>query len=240
MASLLYASSVRLSDALSIPIPSVGYIVDHEDDYFDIVCNIIATPYDMMVQLDDAGIDFTKINDFDLFCLLFPRLQTMDVSMVLDGLDLSRFRPEKNTATNEVILKDSETGFVIDRAVHSMIVSTLRKILNLPKETKKPGNEEAKRYLLERARIKLRRKMRRAKQNNASQIEGYIVALVNTPEFKYDYSSVRDISIYQFYESLKQVIHKIHYDNTMIGYYAGTVKMDDLPKESRSWIITNE
>lgn len=241
MSSLLYAGNVKINDALSIPVPTVGYVIDNEDEYYDVVCTVIATPYDMMVQLDDAGIDFTAISEYDLFRMLFPRIQEMDTSMVFGGLDLSGFKTVRHPDYKEIVIMNPDTGIVIDRAVYAMIVSALRKILNLPKENKKPGNAEARKYLLERARIKLKRKMRKAKQGQStSQLESYIVALVNTPEFKYDYESVRDISIYQFYESLKQIVHKIHYDNTMIGYYAGTVKLDDLPKESRSWIVTNE
>ena len=91
--------------------------------------------------------------------------------------------------------------------------------------------------MLEKARKKMKRKKRRKQQE--SQIEDLIIALVNTAEFPYDYMSVRDISIYQFYASLKQVTHKVKFDKTMIGVYAGTVPFDKLAMDERSWILTN-
>lgn len=68
-------------------------------------------------------------------------------------------------------------------------------------------------------------------------LEDYIVALVNTEQFPYNYKTVRDISIIQFYASLNQISHKIKFDNTMVGYYAGTVKLDDISESDRSWIL---
>lgn len=64
-----------------------------------------------------------------------------------------------------------------------------------------------------------------------------VIALVNRPEFKYNYEDVMDLSIYKFNQSVQQIRTSITFDNTMIGVYAGTVdptKMVD--KSSLSWI----
>lgn len=235
MSSLLYADAIRINNAISVLIPTVGEIIDNEDDYYDAACTIIATPYEMMVQLDDAKIDFTTITEFDLFRLLLPKLKTLDTSKIFDGLDFNDFDVGVREGGREAILINKKTGITIDRATHAMITASLRKILNLPKNDKTPGNEEARRYLINRERKKQKRRSRKNKPK-ASQLERYIISLVNTAEFPYDFKSVRDISIYQFYESLKQVVHKVHYDNTMIGYYAGTVKIDSVPQNDRTWI----
>lgn len=70
-----------------------------------------------------------------------------------------------------------------------------------------------------------------------SEFERLVIALVNENKFKYDYTSVRDLSIYNFYQSFKQIQQKINYDNVMRGVYAGTIdtsKMTD--KSCLSWI----
>lgn len=238
MSSLLYADAVRINDAISVIVPSVGDVIDNEDEYYDAVCTIIATPFEMMVQLADAKIDFTTITEFDLFRLMLPKLKVLDTGLVFQDFDFKDFEIGIRDGGKEAILVNQKTGITIDRATHSMITTTLRKILNLPKNDKVPGNEEAKRYMINRERKKQKRRMRKGK-GRASQLERYIISLVNTPEFPYDFRSVRDISIYQFYESLKQVIHKVHYDKTMIGYYAGTVKIDNVPQNDRTWIQLN-
>lgn len=106
-------------------------------------------------------------------------------------------------------------------------------MLHIEKNNKKPGNEVTRDYLIERER---KRQARAKNKQKDSPLEKYIIALVNTEQFPYNYETVRDISIYQFYASLNQIAHKIKYDNTMAGYYAGTIKFEDLAPADRTWI----
>lgn len=237
MPRLLYATQYNINDKIHVKIPTVGEVIGNEEDYFEAVYTIVATPYDLMVQLDDIGIDFTKITAFELFCLMFGHLKEMDTSLVFGDLDLSKFNYAKNNQNGDFVLRDDENDITIDRAIHGQICACLRKLLNIPKTEKMPGNEEARIYMLEKARKKAKRKKR--KQQADSQIEDLIVSLVNTAEFPYDYESVKGITIYQFYASLRQIMHKVRFDKTMIGVYAGTVSFDKLNMDERSWILTN-
>lgn len=233
MASKLYQTNIEVSDAISVMVPTVGQIIDNEDDYYQVACMIVATPYDMMVQLDDAHIDFTKIDDFELFILLFENLRAMNTSLIFGDLDLSGMKVAKFEGTGELVLTDSERDITIDRVVHAKLCDSIRDMLHMEKNNKKPGNEEARKYLIDRER---KRQKRAKNKRRDSQLENYIIALVNTEQFPYNYETVRNISIYQFYASLNQIAHKIKYDNTMIGYYAGTIKFEDLAPADRTWI----
>lgn len=235
MDNILYAHSIKINDSINLHVPTVGEIYDNEDQYYAAVFSLIATPYDMMVQLDDAGIDFTKINDFELFMMLFKQFQQMDISLIFGELDLRGFVIVQNESNGEYLLRDLETGVQIDRSIHALICKHIRKFLNMPRNDKRPGNEEARHYMLERARLKQKRQARKKRE---SQLESYIVALVNTEQFPYNYTTVRDLTIYQFYASLMQISHKIKFDNVMIGYYAGTVKDDSLKAQDKTWIKT--
>ena len=64
-----------------------------------------------------------------------------------------------------------------------------------------------------------------------------VIALVNRPEFKYNYEQVNNLSIYQFNQSFEQIKTSITFDNTMIGVYAGTVDTSKLKDKScLSWL----
>ena len=182
---------------------------------------------------DDMKIDFTKISDWDLFCLLFNELKTRDLSLIFDELSLADFVTAEDETTGNIVLINPHTGVKIDRVIHDQICQYLRSILRLQKNDKRPANEEARKYLIERARIKMRR---RKKLSVESQIEKYIIALVNTSEFPYTYKTVLGLTINQFYASLHQIIKKIKYDNLMIGCYAGTVNMKELDQDELNWI----
>lgn len=135
-----------------------------------------------------------------------------------------------------IVLYNKSTDVQIDEFVYTNIADTIRKINLYKKVTYKAGNENARKYFLK----KERRKLNRLKNKKYDPyLENVVVSLVNASEFPYDYDSCMDLSIYRFNRSLHQIQHKIAFDNTMIGVYAGTIdtkKIND--KESLSWIQT--
>jgi len=231
--NLLYQKKIDINDSISVSIPTVGEIIADEDAYYGLVSVLTAMPIDMMVQLDDAGIDYTQINEYDLFLLMFEGLKTQDTSLVFGDLDFSKFHMAVNKQNGHIILLDEENDIRIDRAIHGKIAAALRKIHHLEKDRRKPANEEAKRYMLERARTKMKR---RNNKKNDSQIESLIVAMVNTEQYKYNFESTLQLSIFQFNECVRQIIKKIDYDNRMHGIYAGTLSAKDLKPDDLNWL----
>ena len=231
--NLLYKQEYAINEHIRIQIPTVGEVLDNEDDYYTMVTMLTAMPVDMMVQLDDIGVDFTAINEYELFLILFNALKDKDTSLIFGELDLKPFRSAVNPQNNTIVLRNKETGVVIDRGIQGQIASVLRKIHNLKRNNRKPANQEAREYMLQRAREKMRR---RSKRMNDSHLEELIVAMVNTEQFHYGFEGTRELSIYQFNESVRQVIKKIDYDNRMHGVYAGTVNAKELSQDDLNWL----
>lgn len=230
---LLYKDSVPVNDAISVRIPTLREVIENEDDYYGYVSIFTATPYDFMAELDDIGIDFSQISEYDLFMLLSVGLADADLTLLFGDLDFSLFERAVNEQNGDLVLIDRQHDIVIDRGVLAKIATTLRKIHHIEPVRKKPGNEEGRKYMIERARKKRERNRRR---NTASQLEQLIVALVNTEQFSYTYESVLDLSIYQFNESVAQVSHKIDYDNRLHGVYAGTVDIKQMSQDDLTWL----
>lgn len=233
--NLLYKESYSINDDIKIMIPKVRDVLEHDEDYYNMVMMLTAMPIDMMVQLDEMGVDFTDINEYDLFLMVFNSLKTEDTSLIFGDLDLSRFRTATSEQTGKVVLLNPE-GVRIDRAVANQIATVLRKIHDLKVNNKKPANEEAKKYMLERARAKMKRANRRL---NESYLEQQIVAMVNTEQYHYGFEGTLELSIYQFNKSVRQVIKKVDYEHLMHGVYAGTISSKDLSQKDLNW-ITNE
>ena len=231
--NLLYKQYYDINQYIRVMIPSVGEVIDNEDEYYNLIFLLTAMPIDMMVQLDDNGVDFTKINEYDLFLLIFEGLKSMDTKMVFGDMDLQNFQYAKNTLNENIVLVNPETGAVIDKEIHAQISTILRKIHNIDKNNQKPANVEAKEFMLKRARAKLKRKMN---QTEDSQLETLIVAMVNTEQYKYTFEETRNISIYQFNESVRQIIKKTDYDNKMYGVYTGTINAKELSQKELNWL----
>ena len=236
MKGLLYKNEYAISDKIKIIIPKVRDLIKDEASYYSNITLITATPYDMMVQLDDIGIDFTKIDDFELFCAIFNQLAESDTSLIFGDLNLTNFIPARINGSDEIILYDEINDITIDKTIYSQICEVLRLIHGYKRVNKRPANEEAKKFMIERARIKQKREHRKSKIKTTTQLEDLIISLVNTAEFPYDYRSVLDLTIYQFNSSLYQIIDKVRFDNLMIGCYAGTIDTDKLSKDELSWI----
>lgn len=232
--NILFKSSYPINDKINIIIPTVEQVLDNENAYYGLVSSLTAMPIDMMVQLDDIGIDFTEIDEYQLFQLMFMGIRSQDTSLIFGDLDLSKFEPAVNEENQQLVFLDAENDIVIDRAIYDNIANALRQIHHLEKNYRKPGNEEAKAYMLEKERRKLRRKKRTQEK---SQLEPLIVSVVNTAEFKYDYEGTKKLTIYQFNESVRQVVRKTDYDNRMHGVYSGTVSAKDLDQSELTWII---
>ena len=232
--SLLNATSVDIVPNLSIRIPTVGEILEDEDKYYGIVSSLTATPFQYMVQLDDMGIDYTQITDYQLFMKLFPMYAKSDLSLLFSDLDTSDFGIYINQQDNSQVIYSPNNNIIIDELIYNDLADTIRKINLFEKVKSKPGNESARKYLLEKERKKQKRNAKKPKE---PYLEKLVIALVNTSEFPYNYETCMDLSIYKFNQSFKQIQQKITFDNTMIGVYAGTVDTSKMTnKDALSWI----
>lgn len=232
--SFLKLSSVEIVPGLSVRIPTVGEILEDESSYYSIVSSLTATPFQYMVQLDDMGIDYTKVTDYELFKMLFPMYTKSDLSIVFGNLSISDFGIYEDKQNHTQVLYSPGSRILIDEDVYHDLADVIRKINLLERVKAKPGNESARKYLLEKERKK---QSRREKKPYEPYLEKLVTALVNTSEFPYDYDACMDLSIYRFNQSFRQIQHKIAFDNTMIGVYAGTVDTAKLSnKDALSWI----
>lgn len=232
--NLLYKSEIVINDFVSIQIPTVGQVLEDEDSYYNLVQLLTAMPVDLLVLLDDAGIDFSTISDYDLFIMMFSAIKQCDTKLIFGDLDLSPFELDFDEVTGRPVMLDRATGRKFDRSLQYSIAETLRKIHNIEKNNRKPGNEEARKYMIERARKKMNRNRRRKRD---SQLENLIVAMVNTEQYKYDFAGTQELSIYQFNESVRQVNHKINYSNIMFGVYSGTVNPKEISQDNLNWLV---
>ena len=234
MTNLLYSDHINVDDEITLTIPTVGEVIKSDGLYDAIVSTFTATPRDLMVELDDLGIDYNEIEEYDLFLMLSQSLKTMDTSILFGGLDFSQYNIAESPS-GEIILLNEDTGNYIDKFKYMYLCDTLCKINFITRNNKKAGNNAAKSYLIQKERRKKKRAKRKAKKQE-NPINGLIISLVNTAEFKYDYSTVLDLTIYQFNASLHQIIDKVNFDKLMIGVYAGTVDTKGMSPKRLSWI----
>ena len=241
--SLLNQSSVQITDQLSLRIPTVGEILENESAYFSLVSIMTSTPFQYMVQLDDIGIDYTTITDYEMFRLLFPVYAQQDTSVIFGDVYLKDIALYHDNSTDLDVLYSPASGIKIDELVYYNMAKAMRQVNCIKYERKKPKGEHTRKYLLEKERRHLKNleRTRKRKEFEQSEFEKLIIALVNNESFKYNYESIRNLSIYNFYQSFQQIQHEINFNNVMRGVYAGTIDTSKLQDRSvLSWIKNNK
>lgn len=234
--SLLRTNQYRINDAISIYVPSCGEIYDYgESEYYRIVQLLTSVPYDLMVQLDDIGVDFETISEYQLFLMMLESfvVQKTDLSIVFNHFDLLPSNIMTNSKIKNFMWVDSSGKSLIDQKQQIQICDTIRKIHFWKKTDKHVGNAETKKYLIERNRLKQKKA---AKKKIPSFLDENIIKMVNTEEFKYNYEQCMDLSIYKFNASLQQIPKKKNWEQTMNGAYFGTVDLSKINIEKIHWM----
>lgn len=234
--NLLRVKDYSINEKIAVHVPTVDEIFEFGDQkYYSIVQTLIATPFDLMVELDDIGIDYETITDYQLFILMMESIAVNedDTSIFFGDLNLKNFQESVNSHNGEKVLWDKGNDIVIDQMVALEICNAIRKIHFWKAPIGRAGNAEAKKYLIDRNRKK---KQRLAKKPYKSFLESMIISLVNTEEFPYNYETVMGLSVYKLNASWRQIQKKKHWEQTMNGVYFGTVDTTKINLEKINWL----
>lgn len=233
---LLRGKDIPITNLLSIHIPTLDEIYKIDSDYyFATVANFCSTPSDHKVELDDIGIDYSQIEEFEFFAMqyrVFDNPKSKKILQLLFGdFDFSSLLPKTN-ANDELVLAGAN-GEIFDKAVYMQTVSLLRERHNFARHCDKPGNEHTRKYLIDKER---RQRMYQNKKPKNRDFENNILALVNTTESKYDFNTVWNLNIYQFNKSIAQIQKVKTYGFIMQGIYSGFMSSKDISLESIHWL----
>ena len=210
-----------------------------EKAYYSMVYTLCSVGADLKWQLDDIGVDYTQIDDFELFYSLLSRSYSKEQTRILFGdvLDFSEMQLMYNNNLQENVLVqffDDETYIQIDRYVYNAIVSTLRKIHRIKRNDEIPGNEATRQILIEDARDEY-------EENKNKPAKPYLLplvsAMVNSTGFKRDDKSVFGMNIYAFMDSVAR-ISKIKNSELLLqsGYSGFGIDLKKVNSDETNWL----
>ena len=230
-----------LPNGVNIHCPTMGQICDYgEKDYLGMVSIFTATTIDRCAQLDDMGIDYTQISNFEMFVLFVSLLtpdriesekfRTISTRILFGDLDFSKFKIIEKEGKLCLI---NRHGVLLDEENFNIMASYIRKMHGIPEPLyTNVKNEFAKRQLILDARndADFQAKLKAFKGEH-SQYQPYISALVNHPNFKYNWHTVWDVSVYAFFDSLKRISVIDNANHLYQGLYSGCVDYNKIKKE---------
>lgn len=233
MASILTDNTYKVTDKIILHIPTLREIIAvGEELYYSTLALITATPWDYKVQLHEMGIRFEDVNNYDFFIMMFQHWQNdnniglyFHESMTFKDLVLG-----VNKLNNEAVITDKTGSVIFDRLSYSKTIKALCKMHFIHKEH---GALKGDREWLMKTYKKKQERMASKEYENI--LEGLIIAMVNTPEFPYNYESALDLNIYLFNSSVQQIQRRIIYDKVMSGIYVGMIDTKKMDKSILNW-----
>lgn len=230
--SLYFGDPYVINEHLTIFQPTIGDIVQFgERNYFSMVHTLCAIPSDMKSQLDDIGIDYEQISDFELFMMLVPTLKLDQTSILFGDVDFSMLRPYRNPQNDEIVLADRNTGLIIDTLIYERIVNYLRKVHNLKKKVEYAANKYTKKILIEEDRNNIL-------MNKNKPYQSFLVPLVSSVKVRMGYTKdyVRKMGIVEFFDDIGRLQIINNADALLRGMYGGMIDTKKINKNDLNWM----
>lgn len=249
--SLLNKRKYKVNEKITIIIPTIEEIkgsdlidgsTTNEDLYYEAMSLFFTVPSSCIAQLDNMGIDFTKISDFELFILLYSSMNKDNLrkasKYIFDEFNFADFEIGYNQ-NKTLVLYNEKADVEINEYIYHLL-STLFCTMHFYSKARKINcaGETTRKWIIERAKVKLER-AKKKKKSNGSELDDLILAMVNNQNFKYDFESVNKLTIYNFQASARYIIQKYQADNLYRGIYTGTIDLSKLSmseKNKLNWL----
>lgn len=234
--ALYRGEGVQINEHIHIKVPILNDIFNiDEKEYFNNITTICSVGADLKWQLDELNIDYTKIDDYELFVKFLSGNISKNISKIIfnEDIDFSSMKIIKNEDIDDFILVqyveniketpiksflntirkiikkpiktkriDNSYEITIDRYAYLKIVSILRYMHGLKRNNEKPMNEITKRFLIDEAKEEY-------EINKDKPFKSYMLnlisTLVNTNGFKHDETTVFNMNIVAFFDSVKRI-----------------------------------
>lgn len=229
---LYFGDDYIINQHIKITQPTLDDIIKYgEAQYFSMVYTLTAIPSDMKSQLWDMELDWTKVEDFELFMMLSQALNPSKTYILFGDLDFSSLTPIRNPQNGDIVLANRETGVVVDQMIYLKMMSYLRKLHNITPKVEKAANKMTKKVLIEEDRQKLLH----AKDK---PFKSYLLPLISSVKVnqKYTKDYVRNMGLYEFFDDVARMQIINNANHLLSACYAGTIDMKKINKAELNWM----
>ena len=233
---LYLSEDVKIANGIVLKCPQIIDITEQgESEYFSMAQTLCATPSSMMVALDDMGLNYMKIKDFELFMMLAQSLKPEATHLLLGDLDLTKFKPYEVKDSEEVVLvhedtKDSDEPIIINPIIHEVLTTYIRKMHGFKKEVKKAGNEITRKQLIRLAR-------QDAEMAKNKPHESFLRPVISAVKCRMGYSMdyIKRMGIFELFDDLSRLNVIINADAALNGMFCGMVDTSKMDKTVLNW-----
>lgn len=228
--SLIGRKKYTLSNGLVLHIPTISELRGKSDEEeihnFNLITPFISTPTDFMVELYEKGIDFQEFDDdYLFFATIIEKYSGLNYGIVFEGAEVCEWKV--TTDGENVYVFDENNGIIITREIYEEIAEVLRKMYYRERSHREFCNERALKMAV---KITKKEYERAIKNRTSSEFDNMILLLVNDANFKYDFDSVINLTIYDFLSSFRQIQKSSYVDKLTLGGYSGGIDLSKIPQ----------
>lgn len=235
---MYFGKDYQINEKIILKSPSVGDIVEFgEREYYSMVYTLTCIPSDMKSQLEDMGINYMNISDFELFILLTRNLTKDATYLLLGDLDLSKFEPVVNQENGDLCLYDEENDILIDKLIYMNIVGYLRLLHNIKPKIEKAATETVRQILIKLDRDKI---SKAKNEPYKSQLKDLISGMMRYPGFKYKSWELQQCSLYEFMDTVQGAQIYVSTTALLKGMYSGMIDTSKINKKEFNWLRSVE
>ena len=231
--ALYFGDDYVINEYITITQPTIGQIVRYgEAPYFSMVHTLTAIPSDMKSILwDQMQLDWTKIEDFELFMVLSQTLTPDKTGILFGDLDFSKLRPFNNNQNDEVVLANKETGLIIDKLIYTRIANYLRKLHGITPKPEKAKGKRAKQAMIDEDR-------RIHEFNKDKPFKSFLMPLISSLKVKQGYTKdyVRNMGLFEFFSDISRIQAIDSADHLLNGMYCGMADLSKIDKKNFNWM----
>ena len=221
---------------ITISQPTIGDIIDFgEREFFLMLKPFTDNPTSYRLFLWDAGLDWNKMSDYELFCALISGVHPQDSSLIFGDLDFTKFKlynvPIKGEAEQyKQVLMNIDQGVVIDEETYKTIAEYLRWMFNIYPKVEKAKGKNTKLWIIDEERQKYEKE--KNNPNNDSMLLPLISGCLNHPGFKYKRSELREVGIVEFMDSVRRLRVYEEVRALTNGRYSGMIDTSKIKDEA--------
>lgn len=255
--SAYLGNDVVINKNFIVKIPTLKEIIDFgEQRYFSAVRNLTSVGADLKFQLWDEGIDYTQIEDYDLFIKLISQLvsskkklhdeiinaseeerekyKDIDLNeldynplqLVLKDIDFADFEPYMVNRNKDIILYNKDKDITFDRMTYSLLIDTVRKIHGFKRNNETPANERTKMDLIEDARDEAMA----LRSKPYKSILKPSIATIKIKYANYNVDTILNTHISAFFYDMKKIMQVQEAELLLKGAYSGFASLKGIDK----------
>ena len=230
---LYFGDDYVVNDQIKLKQPTIGDIIKYgEADYFSMTHTLSAIPSDMKSILwDQMGLDWTKVEDFELFIILSQTMTPDRTSIIFGDLDFSKMKPYRNPQNDEIVLVDKDAGIIIDKLIYMRMMIFLRKLHNITPKPEKAKGKRAKQAMIDEDR-------RNREYNKDKPFKSYLLPLISAVKVKQGYTKdyVRNMGLFEFFDDLSRIQAIDSASHLLNGMYCGMADLSKVDKKELNWL----